>query len=300
LSLQEIIIRSEFDTTLINTFLHIAPDTISLDSILTELKFTLRPKSRTIREKHVQIRTEDEIVKSLEKNRFGLAEFFLLTMQNYDSAVAAYSNFIKESPENSELIPKAFHALDYIYSYKLQDSLRADSVEQIICQKYPDSEYANYIYKKQKKPVTKEIDDSYKKQFFQAESLLSDQKFYQAIDIYRQIAENDSGSIWAEKSRYAIAWIYEKELNDLPRAISAYTLITQEYPKGEIYNIAINKIKKPETVPETKIKIGADSTIVQETVNDSLLYQTPAVDSLGIEDKITVPDSTNKDVDILR
>jgi tetratricopeptide (TPR) repeat protein len=301
LSLQEILKRAKYDTTLVNTFLQIAPDTTALDTILTDLIIALTPKTRKITQKHVQIRTEDEVRNSLEKNKFGLAEFFLLTMQNFDSALTAYSNFIKASSQHSELIPKAYHALYYIYSYKLLDSLRADSMEQIICKKYPDSEYANYIYKKQNKHALEKKDDTYKNLFFKAESLFYGKIFYRAIDIYTHIAENDSGSNWAEKSRYAVAWIYEKELNDLPRAIEAYTIITREYPNKKIYDIALNKIKKPDMITDTTLHAKGDSLSMQEIVTDSLINQQNSIEeTINSEPENTLPDSVNQDKNIFR
>ena len=60
-------------------------------------------------------RTQEEVILSLERNRFALAEYFLLNMQNYDSAEVAYIDFISTT-QDTVLKPKAYHTL-YLFIY---------------------------------------------------------------------------------------------------------------------------------------------------------------------------------------
>jgi len=214
-----------------------------------------------------KIRSMEEIKESLEKNRYALAEFFLLNIQNYDSARVAYTNFIATT-QDTLLKPKAYYTLYYIYSFQLKDPVTADSLEKIILENYPESQYADYI-KEKKGLVTFETDtgmDPYHRLFLQAESLLDQEEYQNALEILNQIALEDSGSAWAKKSRYVTAWIYEKKLVDIPKAIAAYSVIVKEYPDSELAKIAANKIKIPviEEGAKEDIQSAEDSTRTKE------------------------------------
>ena len=236
------------------------------DSALEKLRMARMLTSQVKPPAPQKMRTQEEVEESLEKNRFGLAEFFLLTMQNYDSAEVAYINFISTT-QDTILKPKAYHGLYYIYSYQWGDSSKADSLEKIILDQYPNSVYAKQI-RAQHGLASEEEDqtDHYHLLYLRAESFLFAENFDDAIDLYSQIALEDSGSTWAEKSRYAIAWIYENKLNDVPKAVDAYNAIVQEYPNTEIAKIASNKVKEPPQEKEQSVEeevAGQDSTSIE-------------------------------------
>jgi TolA-binding protein len=239
-------------------------DTVAVvDSDTTQAK----PKSPA--QKPAKVRTESDILQSINKNKFALAEFFLLTMQDYDSALVTYSEFI-ETTEDSALTPKAMYSLAYIYKFNFGDSLRAKSIQQDIIEKYPESPYALFLLDQQGIRVIEETipaEDEYKEIYLQAEEDLYNANYENALESFLIIAEDDSGTIWAEKSRYAIAWTYEHYLDSLEAAIDAYETIVTEYPNTEIAKIAKNKIKPP---PVEKV----------------------AVDSLAMSDSLALSDST--------
>lgn len=221
-------------------------------------------------------RTLASIETSLEKNRFAKAEFFLLTLVNYDSAITAYNKFIVLS-EDSILVPKAHYALYYIYGYELDDSEKADSIKNVIIDIFPNSIYAKYFQgQDESELVDREEESPYKYLFLQGEALLSDGQYYDAIDLFTQIAVEDSGSEITQKARYANAWIYENELEDVPSAVHAYTIVAEEYPNTEIGKIAKNKIK----IPPVEKAVSNDSTgTSQENTQD--LTQPDSTDNGG-------------------
>jgi TolA-binding protein len=206
-----------------------------------------------------------QIKNSLDKNRFALAEFFLLSMQYYDSARVAYSDFISSTTDSS-LIAKAYYSLYYIAADIKEDTAAARTYKNIILTQFPSSVYADYIRSKSQtqKPVKVELVDSTKIHYLQAESLLFNDRYDEAIIRFRRIAEQDSGTHWAEKARYAIAWIYEQKIGDIPKAIKAYSKIVQEYPNSAVAQIARNKIKIPVETEENKNENPADSSSVQQ------------------------------------
>ena len=238
-------------------------DSLSLASTSADSDSVLVPEKKETRESVTNKLNATE--KSLVINRYDLAEFFLLSMQNYDSAAAAYLDFI-DTGIDSAAIPKAYHALSYIYYYKLKDSTKADSVDKIILNKFSDSPFSEYILTRNS-PVKKEEvpeENPMKNKFLIAEQYLFNDSFSNALDTLAYIAKNDSGNEWGGKARYAISWIYENKLHDISKAIESYTILAEEYPKTEYANIAKNKIKEP------KIEIPIDTT---------------KSDSLKVEDK---------------
>jgi len=162
--------------------------------------------------------------------------------------------------------------LYYLYSYKLQDSLKSDLIKNIILEKYTSTIYADNIRGKQNEKIiesTKE-NDQYKELYLQSETFLYKNNFNDALMLFDKIAREDSGSVWAEKSRFTIAWLYENKLNDIPKAIDAYTVIIKEYPKSKGAKIAKNKIKEPPKVVE-KIEKEDDTPDMNGKKNIELL-----------------------------
>ena len=261
---------------------NIAQDTLDLYVMQTGDSSVLKQESDG---KPTQKRTEPEVLASLDKNRFILAEFFLLTYQNYDSAEVAYKNFLKTSSD-SLLKPKALYSLYYIYDSFFQQKVRSDSIAEIILSVYPESPYARYIRNQGKKKIAQSSEaeelDIYHHYYLEAEDYLYRDRYYDALAIFSRIAEEDSGSVWAEKARYSIAWIYEKKIADIPLAVEAYQTIVDEYPDTEMAKIARNKIQPPpeesEPAPSDSSRqtssfqpdsVGTDSIMV-ESINDSL------------------------------
>jgi TolA-binding protein len=217
-------------------------------------------------------RTESEILLSLQRHQFTKAEFFLLSLSNYDSAAFGYSNFIEVS-QDSLLVPKAHYALYYIYGYEMNDQTKADSLKEIILNDYPDSPYAHYLTSQDNTFEEQKTEESpYKFLYLQGEAMMSDQRYQEAIDYFNQIAEEDSGSELAQKARFATAWIYENELEDIQNAVSAYAVLAEEYPNSDAGKIAVKKIQIP-------VEEVVDSTGVTQ---DSMFYD--AADSTFIQD----------------
>jgi hypothetical protein len=129
--------------------------------------------------------------------------------------------------------------------------------------------------------------DLYKDQYLNAEKELFDDNYTAALDLFNTIASEDSGGVWGQKARYAVAWIYEKKLNDVPKAIEVYTLLSREYPNSEIGAVAQNKIKEPppEVAPD-------DSTAMLEQAegvpSDSLIEDS-SMEEMISDDPLTSP-----------
>ena len=241
------------------------PDSINrIRDDFAQLQRDTLAQTKKVKEKKVAVSRKPEAVReSLRKNTFQLAEYFLLTYEKYDSAEVLYKRFV-ENFQDSILIPKAYYSLYYIYSEINQDKQKADSIKNIIMDRYDDSIYGKKLSGKTEK---KEIQSVYKDIYLEAEELMNRKQYEQAIDKFRYIAEQDSGSNWAIKSRFAEAYIYEKYMKDIDQAVSSYSVLAREYPASEQGRLAAAKIKEPEPEPEPE-PLPADTT---SAVQDTLL-----------------------------
>ncbi|APF19157.1 Tetratricopeptide repeat-containing protein [Caldithrix abyssi DSM 13497] len=224
------------------------------DTTLTyedSLKIFPKKKLKKRAKKVLVSRTPEEVNESFKKNTFAKAEFFLLKYQNYDSAAASYRTFIKQF-EDSVLTPKSYYALYYIYHNLKHDSLKADSIKQLIIATYPNTIYGQKLSgKTELKTDIEEVSQSHTL-YRQAEDLMDHGDYQKALKFLQEIALKDSGSVWAQKARFAIAYIYEKHLKDVQKAIDAYSELIKEYPKSKYAAIAKRKIAPPPPEPEEK------------------------------------------------
>ncbi|MHB2156545.1 tetratricopeptide repeat protein [Calditrichota bacterium GD2] len=224
------------------------------DTTLTyedSLKIFPKKKVKKRAKKVLVSRTPEEVNESFKKNTFAKAEFFLLKYQNYDSAAASYRTFIKQF-EDSVLTPKSYYALYYIYHDLKHDSLKADSIKKLIIATYPNTIYGQKLSGKiEHKTEMEEVSQSHTL-YRQAEDLMDHGDYQKALKFLQEIALKDSGSVWAQKARFAIAYIYEKYLKDVQKAIDAYSELIKEYPKSKYAAIAKRKIAPPPPEPEEK------------------------------------------------
>ncbi len=222
------------------------------DTALTyedSLKIFPKQKPKKKAKKVLVSRTPEEVQESFKKNTFAKAEYFLLKYQNYDSAAINYAAFTKHF-EDSVLTPKSYFALYYIYQNLKHDSLKADSLKQLILTRYPETIYGKKLKGIVHTPTEMEKVSQSHTLYREAEKQMDQGNYQQALQLLQTIAQSDSGSIWAQKARYAIAYIYEKYLNDVQKAIDAYSELIKEYPTSKFAAIAKKKVAPPPPEPE--------------------------------------------------
>ncbi len=230
-------------------------------------------------QKKAVTRDPASVEQSLFKNRYALGEYFLLQMQNGDSAFAVFKRFIAIYPQDTALQAKAHYSLYYTCHALLNDSTKADSLADILFQKYPNSVYSNYL----KDPLYLKKSDTKERAhelYLLAEKELDQKNYLKAIRQFKYISETDSGSVWAIKSRYSVAYIYDEYLKDLDKAVESYTLLASEYPGSDFARLAGQKISKPVEQDET-------TTEEQENTGD-------VDDNLQPEDELETEDLTKE------
>ncbi|HED11023.1 MAG TPA: tetratricopeptide repeat protein [Caldithrix abyssi] len=243
---------------------------------------------KKIKEKKVAVsRTAEQVEKSLHRNLYNLGEFFLLSYERPDSALRPYRQFIERYPQDTVLTPKAYFSLYTAYQ-ALSDSIDAEKVKKELYDLFPESIYSKKLQGRLTETKKTEKSPAHKK-YLQAESLWENEHYDQAISLFREIARQDSGSNWALKSRYSVAWLYENILQDTDKAIEAYKLLLKEYPKSPTAKIAKAKITPP----------AAEKPVAQKTAADSSASKTGPKRRLDVlERKLTPKPGFEKDLEL--
>ncbi len=231
-------------------------------------------------QKPLEKRKLPEIEFDLMQNRFQLAEFHLLKIQNYDSALTYYNKFLS-TYEDSLLTPKALYSLSYIYKTPpYTDSAKVDSLHQLILQNYPESQFAQEIKKEQGRIEEEESSpqEKAKEMFMKAESLYFANNVHNAKKIYKMIAEQDTSWEICAKAQYALAWIYEYDLDMKDSARAAYQKIIDKYPSATDYvKAAERKLTPPSERPVASETLAeSDSTVAPDSLTSPQTPQLPS------------------------
>ena len=242
-------------------------DTVNSDSSAADQDSTsdktgqTASKKKVIQKKQAVSRDPFEVEGSLVKNSFAISEYFLLKYQNYDSSLTRYTRFVNNFSD-SILTPKALYSIYFLYHTIYKNEIKADSVKNLIIDHYFNTPYGEKLSGKissSNDELSKTLIDSSKIKYLKAENYLDNEDYNNAIKLFKDISEQDSGSIWAQKARYAVAYTYENYITDTASAIQSYQILANEYPKTEFGKIAIQKIAEPNDEILT-IEKSADET----------------------------------------
>lgn len=260
----------------------------SIQDSLTVINFYMYQKTpRTDDDKDkVERRKLPQIKEDLKNNQFHLAEYFLLNLAEYDSALTYYHNFLT-AYQDSILTPKTLYSLYYIYSQdQYYNEVKRDSLEMIIMYEYPNSLFAKELQKKENTFLYENRPDpqanSAEFMFMEAEQLYFDGQLDSAISAFKVIAEFDTSLIWSAKAQYTVAWIYENDLQNTSKAIQEYEYLKENYPNSEFTKVAAIKIKplSDTTIPEDStsfaLKMGPEMDTTTDTTT-SLDRKTQAI-----------------------
>ncbi|NOX38251.1 MAG: tetratricopeptide repeat protein [Calditrichaeota bacterium] len=242
-----------------------------------------RKKSR---KKRVEKRKLPEIQRDLMLSRFGLAEFYLLKVENYDSAAHYYWKFL-EQYHDSVLTPKAMYTLSYIYRQPgYEDPAIVDSLEKAIMDLYPNSPFAQEIRKKRGLVARPQKVDTLAewshRLFLQAEQHYFAGDIDTALALYRQIVSRDTVTEWGAKAQLSIAWIYENDLQQNDQALLAYQAVMEKFKDWPDYvqfarrkvMPVLNRGKSPTLEEETQTTETPEEKAVSEETGSGILLET--------------------------
>ncbi len=228
---------------------------------------TPQKKKAKKEEKDVERRKLPQIKYDLMQSRFQLAAFYFLKVQDYDSALKYFNAFLDQY-QDTVLVPKALYSLYLIYqSPGYQDSLKADSLKQLILSRYPNSPFADMFTRKNGAHVV--IQDSLTewshRRFLEAEQFYFRGEVDTALALYQEIVARDTVSEWGAKAQLSIAWIYENDLQDNQKAIFAYQQVIDRFKEfPSYYRFAYQKLL-PITNPEKAAEAMKSEEKTEET-----------------------------------
>jgi TolA-binding protein len=184
---------------------------------------------------------------------FSLAETFLFSLGEPDSALAAY-RLALDVADTTDYAPKAMFAIGLIYADSLDNEAAARETFQSLIDRYPVSPYA--VEARNRINQHRADDALAEARFREAEALrLEGAAPEDYISILKRLPEEYPNSLYAPKAMYALAWTYETGTRDLEAARQTYEQLRARYPLTRFAEAAAEKIDSgaltpPEPPPE--------------------------------------------------
>ena len=220
---------------------------------------------------------------------FDLAELYLFSLGEIDSAVATYERALTRAEEDDpQLAPKALYAIALIQADSLKDEERARAAFTRLVDDYPVTPYA--VEARVRIDANRSDDILAEARYLEAEALREEgEPVGEAITILEQITEEYPNSLFAPQALYALGWTYENELDDIEEAASSYETLVERYPSTEFAAQAEKKLKKGDLRKALKALEDAKKKALAEVEN-------PEKSEPVQEIKASEPDSAKTDL----
>ena len=206
----------------------------------------------------------------LAKNSLELGNLFLAELNSPDSAYAMYTTILRDYPSDS-YYPNTLYALGSYYLTQ-NKKLKADSLFQIIYDKYKKRTIVNAAADKLNLPIIDLNYDPAKDQYASAEKLMSEGDYKQSLTKFYKIYNEYPKSAFAPKALYTSGWILENHLVMTDSAASIYDTLVSKYP-STVYGKSISqKLTLYKQEKARQIKAIQDSLAnIEKHKTDSIL-----------------------------
>jgi TolA-binding protein len=172
----------------------------------------------------------DTLKINMVKNEFDLGNLFFNELNRPDSASYYYSDILNNYP-GSRYEARTLYSLG-IYYETLNDSVKSDSLFNIIYDRYRSEKVVNAVAIKLKKPIVDFEFDPAKNLYADAETDLLKKNFDVSLNKFYGISEKYPKSPLAAKALFASGWILENDLKLYDSAAVIYDTLTTRYPKS--------------------------------------------------------------------
>ena len=189
----------------------------NLDTDSTSSVITIETPSRTIPELYYQ-----------------LGDLEAFSFNRYDKGIYYLNKIIKEYKE-SPYNPKSYFTIAYIYEIK-GDTLNALKIRDELLELYPNSDYSNYMTKKESQ---KKIINKINKDFKLAESLFYSNN-QNSLKLFKTIINQNSENQLAPFAAFKLANFYDQS-TEIDSAIKYYEWIIINHPKSAQSFVAENR-----------------------------------------------------------
>ncbi len=214
----------------------------------------------------------DSLNTLISNTEFELANIFFTEFNVPDSAFYYYTKSLEDN-ENNPQKPQILYALGSYYELS-GDTVKADSIYEVIYENYKGNEIVNKVAEKLNLPEVKSQTGPAEQQYLKAESLIDKNKFSDAIPELKSIYKTYPKSTYAAKSLYALGWLFENKLEEPDSAAEYYDLLNTKFTnsayakkiKTKIYFYKKELAKKKAAADSAKVKPVTDK-LKKETGN---------------------------------
>ena len=182
----------------------------------------------------------DTLKANVVKNEYDLGNVFFTELNRPDSAAYYYNDILNNYP-GSKHEGRTLYSLG-IYYETLNDSVKSDSIFNIIYDHYRSEKVVNAVAIKLKKPLVDFEFDPAKDLYADAETDMIKKNFVVSLDKFYGISVKYPKSPLAAKALFASGWILENDLKLYDSAAVIYDTLTTRYPKTIYANKVMPKL----------------------------------------------------------
>ncbi len=179
----------------------------------------------------------DTLKEEIARDEFSVGNLLFTEFNMTDSAYSYYMNILDNYPD-TKLKANVLFAVGSYYLVK-NDTVKADSIFNIIYDKYKNEPIVNAAADKLNKPLINFNYDPAAHLYADAEKLLDDKKYDTSIVKMYNIYKTHPKSPYAAKALYATGWILSNKLNLLDSAATVYDTLSNRYPES-VYTHAVS------------------------------------------------------------
>ncbi len=218
----------------------------------------------------------DSLKSLIIKEKFEMGNLFFTEFNIPDSAYAYYNSILDMNP-GPDYTARTLYSLGSYYLTQ-NDSLKADSLFNIIYTDYPQQNIVNAAANKLGVPLKNLNFDPAEDIYAAAEKDWMDDKYDSSLVKLKFIYKDYPSSPLAPKALYASGWILENKLDKLDSAAALYDSLKIKYPSTLYANKIIQKVSVYDQEQKRLANAREDSLKKMEAMQLDSLSQ---VDSLG-------------------
>jgi len=211
--------------------LSVLSDTLNVDSLRADsIKNVAKNNySRFEKELDKYLKNSDDYVGEL----FTLGGLFLFDLDFPDTALQIYKKIEREFYYTTS-IPQAMYSQSYVWEHELNNIQKADSIKNMISERFPGSEITNYI--QGRVPQDSVLYYQNQEKILQIENELIDKgKYEEAVQALKELLANkDLDNRNDAFVAFKIAWLYDYELsrswNTQDSTLYYYHMVKEKHP----------------------------------------------------------------------
>ena len=213
------------------------------------------------------LKTADSLEVNIARIKFDLATLFMVDYNKPDSAYNHLIEIIDKFPDK-DFSERVIYALASYYETKGEKD-KADSLYRHLYDNFTDTEISNIVARRLNLPPKFLKKDLPELEYWEAEKLIGQKKYIEAIDKLYQIFQKYEKTDYAPKSLLLIGHIYENELMQYDSAYSVYKYLKDKFPHS-LFTQRINQKLIAYEIElqrkELELKMSLDSLDIQNQI----------------------------------